>query len=160
MNIYIVKINGCEIWLWFFFLDFVSFKASTIVNPIDKGERCSWGHWENVIWRADLLYIGLHGNLVAYMGSCERVEFTLLYGNNDMSKRSIDAQMSSSKSDSTNTLLSLGFNLTVAIKGIWTMDVLDLFVKMIVKACNWDWERPITLNEPNPKIHMNLTLII
>jgi hypothetical protein len=32
-----------------FLLDFVSFKASTIVNPIDEGEGCSGGRYEGEV---------------------------------------------------------------------------------------------------------------
>ena len=31
------------------FLDFVSFKASTLVNPIDACEGCNGGRWEGVL---------------------------------------------------------------------------------------------------------------
>ena len=31
------------------FLDFVSFKASTLVNPIDVCEGCNGGRWEGVL---------------------------------------------------------------------------------------------------------------
>jgi hypothetical protein len=78
-----------------FFLNFVSFEASTIVNPIDEGEGCSAGHWEDVIWQTNLPHIGLHEDLGQCIGSCEWVKLTLLNGHDDVFVRSTNAQMSS-----------------------------------------------------------------
>ena len=47
-----------------FFLDFASFKTSTLVNPIDEGEGCSGGRGESEIWGNNLLYIGPYGNFL------------------------------------------------------------------------------------------------
>ena len=99
-----------------------------------------------------LVVIGPHGNLDTCIGSCEEVEWILLNGNDDVIEISTDAQISFSKYDT--TLWSVGSNLTCAIEGIWTVDVSDFFVNMIVEACIWDSKRPITLNESGPKIHI------
>ena len=40
------------------------------------------------------------------------------------------------------------------------MAVPDLFVNMIVEACIWDSKKPITLNEPGPKIHIKPTSVL
>lgn len=72
----------------------------------------------------------LHEDLVACMGSCEWVEFALSNKNDDMSKRSADAQISTFESNSTNILSSVDSNLTVVTKGMWTM---------MYQICLWTW---------------------
>ena len=62
------------------FLDFVSFKALTIVNLIDEGEGCSGGRWEGKIWETNFLYKRPYGNLAKCIGSCEGVELIFLNG--------------------------------------------------------------------------------
>ena len=135
-----------------FFLDFVSFKASTIVNPIDEGEGCNGGCWEGVIWRTNLPYIGLHGDLATCIGSCERVESTLINGNGKMCEISTNAKISSSEYDNTNTLSSMGSNSTCATGRIWTMGVPYSFVNMTLEVYIRDSKKPITLNERGPNL--------
>jgi hypothetical protein len=100
------------------FFDFISFKASTIVNHIDEGEGCSGGRWEGEIWITTFLYIRLQGDLATCIGSWEGIKWTLLNGNGDVFERSTDVQMSSSESDSTNIISSRGSTLICAIEGI------------------------------------------
>ena len=94
------------------------------------------------------------------LGSCEGVEFLLLNGNGDMSERSTTTQISSSESDNTNILSSLGSNLTVATVGILTVDVPDSLVNMTVGACICDSKRPMILNELGPKIHIDPSSVL
>jgi hypothetical protein len=49
-----------------------------------------------------------------HIGNCEGVELTLLNENDDVFERSTNAQMLSFESNSTNTLLSVSYNFTVA----------------------------------------------
>ena len=118
-----------------FLLNFVSFKTSTIVNPIDEGKGYSGECWEDVNWRTNLPYIGLHRDLATGMRSCERVELTLLNRNDKMFVRSTNTKMSSFESDSMNTLSSVGSYLTCATEGVWTVDVSDSFVNITVEDC-------------------------
>jgi hypothetical protein len=74
-----------------FFFDFVSFKAWTIMNPIDEGEGCSERRYEGEIWKINLPYIRPHGNLATHIESCKGVEWTLLNENDDVFERSTDA---------------------------------------------------------------------
>jgi hypothetical protein len=100
------------------FLDFVNFKASTIINPVDEGEGCSGGCCKGEIWGTTFLSIRPQGDLATCIGSWEGVEWTLLNGNDDMFERLTNAQMSSFESNSKNTLSSRGSTLTGAIEGI------------------------------------------
>ena len=47
--------------------------------------------------------------------------------------------------------IAIGSKLILVILGIWTINMLHTFVKMITKSCTWELERPITLNEQEPK---------
>lgn len=71
-------------------------------------------------------------------------------GNGIVSERSTNGQISLLESASTYTLFRPSFALTMAKLGIWTLDVLDLSVNMIVDCCVHASHKPMTLKEPTP----------
>lgn len=46
-----------------FFVDLVSFNASTIFKPNDDERGWKNGHWDGVPWRINFMYRGLYGVL-------------------------------------------------------------------------------------------------
>lgn len=80
------------------------------------------------------------------------MESILLNKNGDVLEQTTTIQMSPLEYDNTNTLLSIGSNLTVATLGTLIMDVPDSFVKKMVEISICEFERHIILYEPGPKI--------
>lgn len=136
------------------YINFICLNVTTILRPIEEWWGCSGGHWDGVPWQLSLMYKGMYGDLGRHTCICERVEFSFLNGRGVVLERSTSSQTSSLELDNTNTSSLLGPNLMVATPGIWIVEMLDSIVKNIVEAWIWDLKRPITLNEPRPKIHI------
>ena len=57
-------------------------------------------------------------------------------------------------------MVAIGSKLIVVTFGIWTMDMPNSIVKMILGAWIWELERHITLNEQGPTFQIKLSLLL
>lgn len=104
---------------------------------------CPLWLWESM-WRG---FIDIHWDVGRWKSCTSK-------GKGDVLERSIVGWIPSSESNNTSTPSSVGSSLTMVTLWILTINVPNLFVNMIVGACISKLERPMTLNDPRPKIQI------